>query len=73
MKLNFRRTFPLKESETLEPTIKLLSGYVHTIKLCWMNFASYRVKINKGFYAGVQSMTVRIIGVDYGNCGCAVS
>ena len=37
------------------------------------NFASYRAKISNGFYAGVQMMTVRIIEVEYGNCGFAVS
>ena len=48
-------------------------GCIHTIKLCSMNFASYRAKIDKGFYAGVQMMTVRIIEVEYGNCGFVVS
>ena len=37
------------------------------------NFASYQAKISKGFYAGVQTMTVHIIEVEYGNCGFAVS
>ena len=29
--------------------------------------------MGKGFYAGVQTMTVRIIEVEYDNCGFAVS
>ena len=37
-----------------------------------MNFA-YQAKLGKGFYAGVQTMTVRIIEVEHGNCGFAVS
>ena len=44
-----------------------------TIELCLMNFSSYRAKISKGFYAGVQTMTVHIIEVEYGNCGLAVN
>ena len=48
-------------------------GCVHTIELCSMNFASYRARISEGFYAGVQVMTVRIIEVEHGNCGFAVS
>ena len=38
-----------------------------------MNFASYRAKIGKGFYAVVQMMTVRIIEVEYDDRGFAVS
>ena len=43
------------------------------IELGLMNFASHQAKIGKGFYAGIQMMTVCIIEVEYGNCGFPVS
>ena len=60
------------ESDSIQLSDSVL-GCVHTIELCSMNFASYRAKICKFFYAGVQTMTVCIIEVEYGNCGFAVS
>ena len=64
--------YHLNPKRHVQKTLDVL-GCVHTIKLCSINFAFYRAKIGKGFYAGVQTVTVRIIEVEYGNCGFAVS
>ena len=43
------------------------------MEFCSMDFAAYGAKLDKGLYAGVQTMTVRMIKVECGNCGFAIS